>query len=235
MKLLALECSTEACSVALGIDGEVTELFELAPRAHTQRLLPMVDSLMTTATVKLAELDAIAFGRGPGSFTGLRICLGAVQGLAFGAQLPVLPISSLAVLAQTAIESQQVAGSGLIVSSFDARMDEIYWGLFRREGGLVQSVAEEQLCSPEQLQLPQQYRNNDGVSIVGSGWDYGERIAPLDNTLSIAPQLLPRASALVTLASAAFAAGAALAASEALPVYLRDQVAWNKPAPMPGL
>jgi len=233
MKVLALDCSTEACSVALGLDGEVTELFELAPRAHTQRLLPMVDSLLTTAGIKLAELDAIAFGRGPGSFTGLRICLGAVQGLAFGAQLPVLPISSLAVLAQTAIESRQVAESGLILSSFDARMDEIYWGLFRREGPILQSVAAEQLCSPERLQLPAEHLNNDGVSIVGSGWDYANRIKPIVNTLSVEVQLLPRASALVTLANAAFETDERYAASDALPVYLRDQVAWKKTAPMP--
>ena len=234
MKLLALDCSTEACSVALGLDGEVIELFELAPRSHTQRLLPMVDKLLTQTGVKLAELDAISFGRGPGSFTGLRICLGAVQGLAFGAQLPVLPISSLAVLAQTALESQQVSESGLILSSFDARMDEIYWGLFRCEGAVVQAAAAEQLCAPEQLQLPAECRNSDGVSIVGSGWNYCDRIAPLDHTLSIESQLLPRASALLTLARAAFSAGAALPASEALPVYLRDQVAWNKPAAIPS-
>src|SRR5690606_23380921 len=134
---LALDSSTEACSVAL-IDGDVLcERYIDAPREHTLHLLPMVDAVLAGRGLRLRDLHAVAFARGPGSFTGLRICLGLVQGLAFGAQLPVIPVSTLAALAQTVAQQQPGA---FILSAIDARMDEVYWGLFRVNGaGLVEA------------------------------------------------------------------------------------------------
>src|SRR5690606_10081736 len=129
--ILALDSATDACSVALYRDGEVTSLFELAAKSHTQRLLPMVDELLQSADCTLKDLDAIAFGRGPGSFTGLRICLGIVQGLAFGANLPVIPVSTLAAMASGFWrEPAQYSALPLpLLVALDARMDEIYWAV----------------------------------------------------------------------------------------------------------
>lgn len=226
MKLLALDCSTEACSVAVTNDGIVTEKFELATREHTQKLLPMIDSVLGQSGVSLQQLDAIAFGRGPGSFTGLRICLGAVQGLAFGAQLPVVPISSLAAVAQTAVDEKLVAESSLLLSTLDARMDEIYWGLFGVEMGLVKAINGEHLTSPEKLVL--QNSQEDVVSAIGSGCLYGDRIACYDETSTFDGSVLPKASAVLKLAIPRYQAGDFLRADEAIPTYLRDQVAWKK-------
>lgn len=122
MKLLALDTSTEACSAALFIDGEIRQRFEITPKAHTKLLLPMIESLLAEAELKLSQLDALAFGCGPGSFTGLRIATGVVQGLAFGADLPIVPVSTLAALAQNRLPE-------LAFVATDARIGEIF-GVF---------------------------------------------------------------------------------------------------------
>ncbi|MEE8056701.1 MAG: tRNA (adenosine(37)-N6)-threonylcarbamoyltransferase complex dimerization subunit type 1 TsaB [Pseudomonadales bacterium] len=239
MKLLAIDCSTEACSVALLDDtkqvdgGLIGESFELAPREHTQRLLPMVDHLLAQTETSLRQLDAIAFGCGPGSFTGLRICIGAVQGLAFGADLPVIPVSTLTALAQTGLSSENVSGgdptvaSMRVLSALDARMDEIYWGIHCVVNGLVVLEGEEQLSAPEQLTLPESCSDSHWIA-VGSGWNYAERIACASEISIIDNQLLPRASAVAVLAQRKYQLGHLLQADEAVPTYLRDDVAWKK-------
>ncbi|UCE90616.1 MAG: tRNA (adenosine(37)-N6)-threonylcarbamoyltransferase complex dimerization subunit type 1 TsaB, partial [Pseudomonadota bacterium] len=128
MKLLAIETATEACSVALAVDGDVRDRFEIAPRGHAGLVLPMAKALLAEAGLGLRELDALVFGRGPGAFTGLRIAAGVVQGLAYGAELPVVPVSSLATLAQ-GVSAQ--TGASDVLAVFDARMGEVYWGAFR--------------------------------------------------------------------------------------------------------
>ena len=125
MKLLALDTATEACSVALNIDGELTEHYELLPRRHSRELLPMVEKIIAAAGLSLTQLDAVAFGCGPGAFTGLRVATAMAQGLAFGADLPVIPVSTLAALAQQAHRCYQ---STHVLAAIDARMDEVYWG-----------------------------------------------------------------------------------------------------------
>src|SRR5690606_41346453 len=125
--LLALDTATEACSVALLHEGRVLSRYEVAPRLHAQRLLPMVQEVLDEAGIAIAALDAIAFGRGPGAFTGVRIAIGVVQGLAFALDRPVLPVSNLAVLAQRA---HRESGASQVAAAIDARMDEIYWGCF---------------------------------------------------------------------------------------------------------
>lgn len=219
-RLLALDSSTEACSVAL-IDGDVLcERYIEAPREHMLRLLPMVDEVLAERGLALRDLDAIAFARGPGSFTGLRICLGLVQGLAFGAELPVIPVSTLAALAQTVAQQQPDA---FILSAIDARMDEVYWGLFRvNDAGLVEAVGDEHLSAPEQV-----VHAGAGAAWlgVGSGWQYRPRIRDDDFT-RIYENALPSARAVAQLAMPLWLAGAAIAvdAEQALPVYLRDKV-----------
>jgi tRNA threonylcarbamoyladenosine biosynthesis protein TsaB len=218
-RLLALDTSTEACSVAL-LDGDALhELHVEAPREHMQRLLPMVDQLLAQSGLALRDLDAIAFARGPGSFTGLRICVGVVQGLAFGAGLPVLPVSTLAALAQTKAVGE---GEGTqMLAAIDARMDEVYWGAYRvGASGLVEPLGDEQLSAPEQVApLPAAARSIG----VGTGWQYRPRISD-EGFAVIDDKALPAAAAIVRLALPLWLAGKAVAVEEVAPVYLRDKV-----------
>jgi tRNA threonylcarbamoyladenosine biosynthesis protein TsaB len=217
MKLLAFDTATEACTAAVWLDGNVRERFELGTR-HAERLLPMVDELLAESGLTLAGLDAVAFGRGPGSFTGLRIGAGIAQGLAFGADLPVIPISSLAALAQ-GVDGPR------ILAAFDARMQQVYWGAFVRGGdGLIGPADNERVCGPADVPLPE----GQGWTGAGSGWDqYSEALrSRLGGRLSDwRPQTHPHARDLAVLAAAAFDRGRAVPAEQALPVYLRDNVA----------
>lgn len=222
MKLLALDTATEACSAALLIDGSTLERFEVAPRAHARLLLPMLDSLLAEAGMKLADLDAIAFGRGPGSFTGVRIAASVVQGIAYGADLPVLPVSTLAALARAAM---QTTAATHVVAAIDARMDEIYWACYQRDTrGEPQALSDEQVTSAQGLSIA---GDVDWYGI-GSGWttyesvlrpQFGSRLLGCD------ADALPRATHIAHLAALDYAAGKALSAEQALPVYIRNQVA----------
>lgn len=217
MKLLALDTSTEACTVALLLDGRVLERFEPGTR-HAERILGMVEELLAEAGVALRELDAFAFGRGPGSFTGLRIGAGVVQGLAFGADRPVVPVSSLAALAQGQAGKR-------ILAAFDARMQQVYWGGYARtREGLVELVGEERVAAPAEVPLPE----GGGWRGAGSGWDqYHELLtARLAGRIEgWTPNAFPRAADLARLALPVLAAGRAVRAEEAVPVYIRDEVA----------
>lgn len=232
-RLLAIDTSTEACSVALYDGAQMHERVVDAPREHVQRILPMIDTLLTENKVTLRELDTIAFARGPGSFTGLRICLGVVQGLAYGANLPVVPVSTLAALAQTAVDAHRLGGGSYICSAIDARMDEIYCGWFRSgDDGLVIAVSEEAVCKPEALPLFDRPDASECFG-VGTGWRYGGRLPQFAHARIYAPEgtgvdLLPRASAVARLALVEWNNGVRLSASEAQPVYLRNEVAWVK-------
>ncbi len=128
-RILAIDTATEACSVALWNNGEVQALFELCPREHTQRILPMVQQILASSGLSLQQLDALAFGRGPGSFTGVRIGIGIGQGLALGANLPMIGVSTLQTMAQGAF---RLTGATRVLAAIDARMGEVYWGEFER-------------------------------------------------------------------------------------------------------
>lgn len=220
-RLLAIDTATEACTVALGNSGRVVESHIYGPREHMQQLLPMIDALLDDAGVALRDLDAIAFGRGPGSFTGMRIGLGVVQGLAFATGLPLIPVSTLAVLAQSAV-SDAVQGGERILAAIDARMGEVYWCWFELDADrCVVAVSSERVSPPEQVEPPPA-----GIAWigVGTGFCYAERLPA--GARSVDAELLPHASALLRLALPLFEQGATVAAEEALPVYLRDNVAW---------
>lgn len=226
-RLLAIDTSTEACSVALYDGVNLRERAVDAPREHVQRILPMIDALLVENGLTLRDLDAIAFARGPGSFTGLRICLGVVQGLAYGANLPVLPVSTLAAIAQTAVDAQSIAAGSYVCSTIDARMDEIYCGWFCVDSaGLVVAASEESVCKPEALPLIDRAVTSVCYG-VGTGWRYGERL-PQFARAATAADLLPRASAVARLALPEWHRGVRLSAAEAQPVYLRNEVAWAK-------
>ncbi|MCR8722048.1 tRNA (adenosine(37)-N6)-threonylcarbamoyltransferase complex dimerization subunit type 1 TsaB, partial [Pseudomonas syringae] len=165
--LLALDTATEACSVALLHDGKVLSHYEVIPRLHAQRLLPMIKELLAEAGVAMSALDAIAFGRGPGAFTGVRIAIGVVQGLAFALERPVLPVSNLAVLAQRAFREH---GVSQVASAIDARMDEVYWGCYRETAGEMRLLGNEAVMAPELATLPVDASGQWFGS--GTGWGY---------------------------------------------------------------
>lgn len=221
MKLLAVETSTDACSVALYIDGEVIERYECAPKTHAKIILPMLEALMIDAGLRPQQLDALAFGRGPGSFTGVRIATGVIQGIAFGADLPVVPVSTLAALAQDFFNRNTL---NVAYTAMDARIEEIFWGIYQRnDDGFATLIGEEAVIPPAEIRLP------DVVGAgIGTGWTVYEaqllpkwapQIAHLDGTA------LPRAGAIARLGAYGYGLGQAVPVEQAMPVYLRDKVA----------
>ncbi|MCU7844259.1 MAG: tRNA (adenosine(37)-N6)-threonylcarbamoyltransferase complex dimerization subunit type 1 TsaB [Candidatus Thiodiazotropha sp. (ex Monitilora ramsayi)] len=222
MKLLAIETATEACSAALLIGDEMQLRYEVKPRGHSELLLAMMEDLLAEAGLKPAQLDAMAFGRGPGSFTGVRIATGVVQGAAFAADLPVVPVSTLAALAQRAYREK---GERHLLPSYDARMGELYWAAYRvGDDELVRLVIDEEVATAERVHLP-----IDGEWYgVGSGWTAGgsvleQRLQGL--LLGFQAQMLCSAREVAQLAVADFEQGLAVSPELALPVYLRNQVA----------
>jgi len=206
--------------VALSIDDDMIYREASAPRSHTQLILPQVEEVLTEADSRLQDLDALAFGRGPGSFTGLRIAAGVVQGLALGAELPVAPISSLAALAQGVYRVDSSATS--VCAAFDARIEEIYWGNFQLRNGSMCSVTDEAVDSPDDCYLP------DGMwTAVGSGWSaYPQMKSRLSSQLiDVIPDQSPLARDMIPLARQVIADGQTVSADEAIPVYLRHKVA----------
>jgi tRNA threonylcarbamoyladenosine biosynthesis protein TsaB len=222
MKLLAIETATEACSAALLIGDRIELRYAIKPRGHSELILSMMDELLAEAELKPAQLDAMAFGRGPGSFTGVRIATGIVQGAAFGADLPVVPVSTLAALAQRAYRQK---GEPNLLPAYDARMGELYWAAYRvGEDGLVRLVIEEEVATAESVRMP---LDNDWYG-VGSGWGVaGEVLAKRlgDDLLGFQAQMYCSAHDVAQLAAAAYAQGLAVPPEQALPVYLRNQVA----------
>ncbi|HEV2608356.1 MAG TPA: tRNA (adenosine(37)-N6)-threonylcarbamoyltransferase complex dimerization subunit type 1 TsaB [Xanthomonadaceae bacterium] len=218
MKLLAIETATEACSVALWIDGDLRERYEVAPRRHAELVLPWADALLAEAGIAKSQLDAIAVGRGPGAFTGVRLAIALAQGMALALDRPVIPVSTLAALAMHG-EGQR------IVAAIDARMSEIYVGTFARAAdGLVTAIDTERLARPDAIVLPE---GRDWIGI-GSGFaaDDGALVKTLgDRLLRHDATALPHAADVVRLAARAYANGEAVAPELAEPAYLRDKVA----------
>ncbi|PSJ47908.1 tRNA (adenosine(37)-N6)-threonylcarbamoyltransferase complex dimerization subunit type 1 TsaB [Zobellella endophytica] len=224
-RLLAIDTATEACSAALWQNGEVLCRYQVAPRGHTDLILPMVSELLAEGGLGLDQLDGLAFGRGPGSFTGVRITLGIAQGLAFGAGVPLLGISNLQALAQGA---HRVTGCTRVLAAIDARMGEIYVGGFALEDGVMLATGEEQVTPPADfLAQPGDDRWQQGA---GSGFvtypELADRVEQLCR-----PVPFPEARDMLPAALRELAAGRTVTAAEARPVYLRDKVTWQK---LPG-
>ncbi|CAA0087390.1 tRNA threonylcarbamoyladenosine biosynthesis protein TsaB [Zhongshania aliphaticivorans] len=223
--LLAIEASTEACSVALFHQGHIREDFRLLPRAHTRYLLPMVDQILTEAGISLSSVDAIGFSAGPGSFTGLRVCAGVVQGLAFAADLPVVAVSTLQALAQGWGEQISLRNGDILLPAIDARMDEVYWGRYCYRDGFCEEVEPDSLRSPETICITE---STGRVFGLGNGWVYEPRF-DIESTLNnIVIDVHPRAQSILKLAVRDYERGNYIAAEQAQPVYLRDSVAWQK-------
>jgi tRNA threonylcarbamoyladenosine biosynthesis protein TsaB len=221
MNLLAIETATEACSVALMCGEHVIERFELAPRRHAELVLPMAEELLAQAGIGKRALDAIAVGRGPGAFTGVRLAIAVAQGLAIALDRPIVPVSTLAALALAASPH----GGAAVLALLDARMGEVYAGLFEHDAAhSVRALAAEALVRPGDLVAPSE---RDWIAI-GSGWSvYGEALRARLSRAPVAefPSALPRAEHVARLGARDFRAGLAVDAALAQPVYLREKVA----------
>lgn len=220
--LLALESSGSACSIALQHKEVIYQRQSFTPRAHTRLLLPMVSEVLSEAQVTLAEVDALAFSSGPGSFTGLRIAFGLVQGLAFSQDLPVIPIPTLEALAQAGREHFSLGVGERILPALDARKDEIYWGCYCiAEDGHLVAEQSNAVSAASDIAVP-------GTIAVGlgDGWQYADGIAV--QPARIAADFVLTATAVLSLAKQRLAAGSVQAAHEAELVYIRDEVAWKK-------
>ncbi|HBO37274.1 MAG TPA: tRNA (adenosine(37)-N6)-threonylcarbamoyltransferase complex dimerization subunit type 1 TsaB [Pasteurellaceae bacterium] len=236
LTLLALDTSTEACSVALLHKGERTHIDELSQRTHTKRILPMINEILVQSGVVLNQVDALVFGRGPGSFTGVRVGAGIAQGLALGADLPVIPISDLTAMAQAAYE---VYRAEQVIAAIDARMNEVYFCQLKAQkvrsefGEFLQwqPVVEEQVCTPERMleQIKKQNISEDWLG-VGTGW----KAYPLLDEANIVEQSdieLPSAQYMLSLALPLWFNRQIISAAEIEPIYLRNDVTWKK---LPG-
>ncbi len=224
MNLLAIETATETCSVALSINGELRERYQHAPRQHAELLLPWVQSLLAEAEIGIGSLDVIAFSRGPGSFTSLRMGIGVVQGLAWAAGVPVVPVSSLAATAQSAIS--QIAPSASVrraLVALDARMNEVFAGIFElNDDGIMTAAGEEMVCAPGEI-LTLADADTWGIGI---GFERYPVLAGLREQLAgVKTGVWPRASSVLELAQWWMQTNKPLTAELAQPVYLRNDVA----------
>lgn len=225
-RLLAIDTSTEACSAALQLGSDILTLDEVCPQQHSKRILPMVQQLLSDGGISLTQLDGIVFGRGPGSFTGVRIGVGVTQGLAFGADIPVYGVSTLAAMAQAA---HRRYNAEQVIAAIDARMAEVYIGSFRAENGLMQQISEDIAVKPADLNG---FALSGKVYAVGTGWQtYQQQLLGLQPAEIATDILYPSAQDMLALALPALAANAFIAAELAEPVYVRDEVTWQK---LPG-
>ncbi|MFQ1904808.1 tRNA (adenosine(37)-N6)-threonylcarbamoyltransferase complex dimerization subunit type 1 TsaB [Aeromonas veronii] len=228
LKILAVDTATEACSAALLVGDKLFSRWEEAPRDHTRKILPMVQAVLEDAGISLSDLDAIAFGRGPGSFTGVRIGISVAQGLAFGAGVPLIGISTLAAMAQGAY---RLDGAEQVLTAIDARMNEVYFGRYELIDGRMQLVGDEVVSEPAAL-VDVRGKLAGPVTCVGTGFEtYGETLSGLADELEVSQVRFPAAEDMLPLARAAWLAGEAVPVEQATPVYLRDKVTWKK---LPG-
>jgi tRNA threonylcarbamoyladenosine biosynthesis protein TsaB len=228
VKLLAIETSTEACSAAVDADGRIWARTEIAPQRHAELILAMCETVLAEAGLRLQDLDGLAFGRGPGAFTGVRIATGVIQGIALGTGLKVAAVSSLAALAQGVVRAHNATH---IIAAMDARMGEVYIAAYAARDGLVTDASAERVGKPAEVTLPQ-----DGAW-AGAGTAFaayeGVLRARLGDRLgAVYPQAYPLAQDVASQAVAMFARGEAVEAESALPVYLRDRVV-DAPGAMP--
>ncbi|MCL1076822.1 tRNA (adenosine(37)-N6)-threonylcarbamoyltransferase complex dimerization subunit type 1 TsaB [Parashewanella spongiae] len=224
--LLAVDTCTEACSVALTVYGKVYTEEVDAPREHSQRLLPMIDTLLTKAGITIKDVDGIVYGRGPGSFTGIRICTSMVQGLALGQNIPVYGVSTLDAMAQQAAD----AGVTQIMTAIDARMGEVYWAQYLVNNNVVNRISDENVSAPDQIDS--KLNNNQEVVVCGTGFDTYPELLSVFSFVAVNNECkFPKAEAMLKLAIAAWNSNLFTTVDELKPVYVRDKVTWKK---LPG-
>ena len=225
--ILAIDTATDACSVAVYLDGEYREQYEPVPRRHSQRLFAMLRCLLPDGRLREHGIDAIAYSEGPGSFTGLRIGASAVQGLAYASGLPAIGISTLALQAQTALRTGATRAHESVLSLIDARINEVYFAPCHYEDGLAVLLQPPRVSAPEALQPLAGYGS---LHAIGSGCNLLEAVsAEMRSQLgAVSPAVSPSARDLVPLALARLHRGALQTAQQAQPVYVRDEISWKK-------
>ena len=224
MNMLTIDTATEACSVALQYNGKVYTRYEVCPQQHSQKILTMVDEVMQEAGAKMKSLDVLGFGRGPGSFTGVRIATGIIQGLALGAKLPVVGVSTLHAMAQQVISSQSADN---VAVAIDARMSEVYFARYQNINGIAELLGEEQVLPPEQAAT--QVTEQTSV-FAGTGWQAYPALTEVQGEVVVSVTY-PYARHMLPLVERAYEAGETMTAESITPVYLRDTVTWKK---LPG-
>lgn len=220
--ILAIDTATTACSVALAVDGDVRQEFVTTPREHTRLVLPMVDRLLAAAGIGLGAVDALAFTAGPGSFTGLRIGFGVIQGLAFGADLPVIPVSTLAVLARATVKRMQ-SESAVVLPALDARMGEVYWGVYRYQEGCLTVISADAVAAPEAVALAVHHQIDIGA---GSGWAHLVDCFSAVGRVDV--ELTPDAASVIDIALPLYASNDARPIEEVGLSYIRNEISWKK-------
>ncbi len=224
MKLLAIDTATEGLSIALSLNGEVIERYEVAGREHSTRLPLLVPALLAAAGLSLRQLDGLVCGIGPGSFAGVRIGVSYVKGLALGLDRPVIGVTSLAMLAQRALVEQPEATA---LAAIDARMDEVYFGAYRLVDNAARALGDETVGPASAVAAPAAAP----YLAIGTGWGAHRQVllsALPAEPLSLQPEALPRASAAFAIAVPRFAAGQGGDAARLVPAYLRNRVALTK-------
>jgi tRNA threonylcarbamoyladenosine biosynthesis protein TsaB len=224
MNILTIDTATEACSVALQFNQALFTRYEVCPQQHSQKILPMVDAVMKEAGASLAALDGLGFGRGPGSFTGVRIATGIIQGLALGSQLPVAGVSTLAAMAQQVINSGDVSD---VAVAIDARMGEVYFAHYQNQHGIATLVGEEQVTSPEAVA---EQLDVSSMAVAGTGWQAYPVLSELLKVQSVNVSY-PYARFMLPLAEQTLSAEQGMAVDAITPEYLRNTVTWKK---LPG-
>ena len=230
--MLAIETATDACSVAVSIDGVISDIHEVIPRQHSQRLLGMLEELVPGGDLRGAGIELIAYGEGPGSFTGLRVAASAAQGLAFAAELPAVGVSTLACQAMTATREGLVDQDAVVLSLIDARINQAYFALYADDAGLPSCLFGPGVCVPERLPAADLRAAAAGAPVVavGSGavfahqFPVGFDVACSDTLTNI----LPHARDLLPLAQAALEHGQVQTPEQIAPTYVQDRISWKK-------
>lgn len=224
--ILAIDTASDACSVALYREGVYEQRYAVAPRQHSQIIFSMLSELLPDGRLRQQGVEAIAYGCGPGSFTGLRIAASAVQGLAFANDLPAIPVSTLACQAVGAVRLGLIDESTPILSVLDARINEIYAGVYTISNGVPRLHCGPVVCAPEELQID----GENALQAVGSGCVFVDKFpAALRHRLvTVVPEALPQAMDLVPTALDRLATGDVQSAAQVQPVYVRDEISWKK-------
>jgi tRNA threonylcarbamoyladenosine biosynthesis protein TsaB len=224
MNILALDTSTECCSVAVSVGDAIQQRLEMTQRGHSDLILGMLDQLFAEAETTIDTIDVLAFGRGPGSFTGVRVGVAVAQGIAFARDIPVIPVSTLQAIAQDIIDTEAVE---YVAVAIDARMGEIYCASYQNQAGQAELLDEERVCPPEDFK-PCTDANWFGA---GTGWEtYQTELKAnfAEQLLDVDPQRYPQAAAMLKLAEPLAERGEMVSADQAVPVYLRNNVAKKK-------
>ncbi|MFT7288581.1 MAG: tRNA threonylcarbamoyladenosine biosynthesis protein TsaB [Halieaceae bacterium] len=229
-RILAIDTATEALSLAFQDGPRLCSLHRIIPRQHQQQLFPLLAELLDGRSPAELGLDAVAFGSGPGSFTGLRIAASAAQGLGYSLQVPVLGISTLETQARTLLRREALDEPCVLLSTIDARIGQVYAAFYHFDGARLSALSAPRVCAPEALSIPEAVQALHYLPLLGLGTGYGQRSAmpvTLGDIDACWPELLPEAQDMLEPASAALDSGLLTPATQALPDYVQQRIGWK--------